>query len=74
MHDNRRGAKTDEERKGDERRDGAHARSGDPVTEGLAANTHQTSRAACPYPEGSEKRQAWLDAWDEAERKAQTIW
>lgn len=72
--DDRRGSGIDQKVQAKGPRGFARPQDGDPVGEGVAANAHLTSRAACPYPEGSESRQAWLDAWDAAERKAQTIW
>lgn len=45
----------------------------DPRQAGLDAYSHEVSRSACPYPEGSAGRAAWLAGWDEAEGLAQTI-
>jgi len=36
----------------------------DPFDAGVEAFDRGLSRSDCPYPEGSHKREAWLDGWD----------
>lgn len=54
--------------------DRSPASSDDAFAEGLEANTHLKRRDACPYTPGTEAWDAWRRGWDEAERKARTIW
>lgn len=35
-----------------------------PYIQGRNARVSGQGRETCPYPEGSEERAAWLDAWD----------
>ncbi|GLS42856.1 ribosome modulation factor [Methylobacterium brachythecii] len=37
-----------------------------PFIKGRNARVYGKTRESCPYPEGSEDRTAWLQAWDEA--------
>ncbi len=37
-----------------------------PFIQGRNARLYGKSAAQCPYPEGSEDRQAWLQAFEEA--------
>jgi ribosome modulation factor len=37
-----------------------------PFIKGRNARMYGKTRESCPYPEGSEDRAAWLQAWDEA--------
>lgn len=37
---------------------------GNPFNEGLDAYDHQVPRKKCPYPEGSDEREVWLEGWD----------
>lgn len=37
-----------------------------PFIKGRNARLYGKSRESCPYPEGSQDRAAWLQAWDEA--------
>ena len=35
-----------------------------PFDEGLDAKLLGKPRESCPYPEGSEEREDWLEGWD----------
>ena len=37
----------------------------DPFEEGLEAFGRGVARSDCPYPEGNDERERWLDGWDE---------
>ncbi|MCJ2008787.1 Rmf/CrpP family protein [Methylobacterium sp. J-092] len=36
----------------------------DPITEGARARSHGRPKDACPYPDGSDARRAWLEGYD----------
>ncbi|WP_375463842.1 ribosome modulation factor [uncultured Methylobacterium sp.] len=36
----------------------------DPISEGARARAHGRPKDACPYPAGSEAREAWLEGFD----------
>ncbi|WP_200935851.1 Rmf/CrpP family protein [Methylobacterium sp. Leaf117] len=35
----------------------------DPIDQGAQARAHGRKRECCPYPAGSEKREAWLEGF-----------
>lgn len=37
-----------------------------PLIKGRNARLYGKTRESCPYPEGSQDRAVWLQAWDEA--------
>ena len=45
---------------------GGATASDSPFIKGRNARMYGKTRESCPYPEGSDERTAWLQAWDEA--------
>jgi len=42
-----------------------------PFDEGMDAFVRGIERSACPYPENSDKREEWLEGWDQAKHHAE---
>ena len=40
-----------------------------PFIQGRNARLYGQTRESCPYPDGSEDRTAWLEAWDASGRE-----